>query len=114
MYQNNQNKNLLSPEQPYYKRSWPTCQPCGKNTDLNCQTQSYVEPYEEPYENFPRCTTSCQPSCDQPQEPCSQNPYGKHYEDPRWKNGIFVQPQEWNPELPGDSVGWYPTPNQLS
>lgn len=116
--------------QPYYKRSWPVCQPCGGNTDLNCQTQSYVEPesftnrkgleeekaekdigedFSEGYIGFPRDSLSCQPGCQDLQPYCQNDPYGQHYYDPRWKNGRFWTQQEWAPGLQGDPARWYPT-----
>lgn len=111
---------------PYYKRSWPVCQPCGDNTDLSCQTQAYMEPefftnekgleeekaekdITEDYIGFPRTSLSCEPSCQDTQPYCSEDPYGQHYYDPRWKNGRFWTQQEWAPGLPGDPARWYPT-----
>lgn len=99
---------------PYYKRSWPVCTPCGNNTDLNCQTQAYIEP--ENFSDFPRDSLSCQPSCEGTPSLCANNPYGQNYEDPRWKNGRFWSEQEWAPGLPGEPAndGWYPIPNMTS
>jgi hypothetical protein len=86
---------------------------CDKGTQELCD-KGTQELHQEWYEYFPRCTKSCQPSCNKQESSCSQNPYGQHYEDPRWRNGRFLQPQEWAPGLPGEPIGWIPTANITS
>lgn len=103
---------------PYYKRSWPSCNPSGIN--FNCKTQGYIDPetsgpqkiHSEGYHNFPRDTESCSPSCATSDPRCSQNPYGQNYQDPRWLNARFWNKQEQLPGLPGGN--WYPNQTILS
>lgn len=97
---------------PYFRRSWGRCQPCGLATDLSCQTQAYIEP--ENFDNFLSSTTSCQSSCEDSLYPCDQSPYGKNYQDPRWRNERYWNRQEWAPGVPGKPTLWYPTPNMTS
>ena len=84
---------------PYYKRTFPDCNPLEPN---GCDKYPSIEYFH----NLPKA--SCQPGCGLMNDNCNTNS-----ENPRWKNSRFWNKQESAPELIGESQ-WYPTPNMTS
>lgn len=51
----------------------------------------------------------CQPSCEVADVNCEQNAYANNYQDPKWRNLRYYQPQEYSSDMPYNPDPWIPT-----